>query len=66
MPPIETVVLEEAAPEHPLGIRAAGQVPIVPPVAAIANAIRNATGARIRRLPMKPETVFWALQENNK
>ena len=66
VPPIETVVLEEAAPEHPLGIRAAGQVPIVPPVAAIANAIRNATGARIRRLPMKPETVFWALQENSK
>ena len=33
VPPIETVVLEEAAPEHPLGIRAAGQVPIVPPVA---------------------------------
>ena len=65
VPPIETVILEEAAPEHPLGVRAAGQVPIVPPVAAIANAIRNATGARIRRLPMKPETVFWALQQQN-
>lgn len=62
VPPIETVILEEAAPEHPLGIRAAGQVPIVPPVAAIANAVRNATGARVRTLPMKPETVWRALQ----
>lgn len=63
VPPIETVVLEEPSPEHPLGIRAAGQVPIVPPVAAIANAIRDATGARIRTLPMKPETVWRALGE---
>ena len=63
VPSIETVVLEEAAPEHPLGIRAAGQVPIVPPVAAIANAVCNATGARIHTLPMKPETVWRALRE---
>ena len=63
VPPIETVVLEEPSPEHPLGVRAAGQVPIVPPVGAIANAIRNATGARIRTLPMKPETVWRALRE---
>ncbi len=62
VPPIETVVLEEPSPEHPLGVRAAGQVPIVPPVAAIANAIRDATGARIRTLPMKPETVWRALE----
>ncbi len=63
VPPIETVILEEAAPEHPLGVRAAGQVPIVPPAAAIANAVRNATGVRIRQLPLKPETVWRALRE---
>ena len=63
VPPIETVIMEEPSPEHPLGVRAAGQVPIVPPAAAIANAVRNATGARIRTLPLKPETVWRALQK---
>ena len=63
VPFIGTEVLEEASPDHPLGIRAVGQVPIVPPAGAIGNAVRNAVGVRLCELPMNPERVFWALKK---
>ena len=52
------------APENPYGIRGVGEVPIIPPLAVIGNALKNATGVRIREIPLNPERVFWALQEN--
>ena len=62
VPSIHTNVLEFPSPDHPYGIRAVGQVPIVPPAAAIANAIYRATGVRLRELPMTPERLYWALR----
>jgi CO/xanthine dehydrogenase Mo-binding subunit len=44
-------------PRHPFGARGVGEVPIVPPMAAIANAIRSATGLRMPDLPMSPPKV---------
>jgi len=58
LPPIETVIVEVPYPRHPYGIRGVGEMPIVPPPAAIANAIRNATGARMDELPMTPVRVL--------
>ncbi len=63
VPPIDTEVLEIPSPDHPQGIRGVGQVPIVPPAGAIANAIYRAVGVRLRELPMTPESVFWALKK---
>ena len=40
-----------------------GEAPIVPPPAAIANAIYNAVGVGMKKLPMTPEAVFWAMKE---
>ena len=54
---------EYPSADHPLGIRAVGQVPIVPPAAAFANAIYRATGVRMRELPMKPERVYRAIED---
>jgi CO/xanthine dehydrogenase Mo-binding subunit len=62
VPRIATNVVEEPSGDHPYGIRAVGQVPIVPPAAAIANAIYRATGVRLRELPMTPERLHWALK----
>jgi CO/xanthine dehydrogenase Mo-binding subunit len=62
VPSISAIVVEMPSSDHPYGIRAVGQVPIVPPAAAIANAIYQATGVRIHALPMTPERVYWALQ----
>jgi CO/xanthine dehydrogenase Mo-binding subunit len=64
VPSIGANVIEMPSDDHPYGIRAVGQVPIVPPAAAIANAIASATGIRMRELPMTPERVFDALQQS--
>jgi len=52
--------------DGPYGLRGCGEVPIIPPIGAIANAIANATGVRITDLLFKPERVFWALREAGK
>jgi len=48
-------------PRHPFGAKGVGEVPIVPPMAAVANAISNATGLRMPNLPMSPPHVRAAL-----
>jgi CO/xanthine dehydrogenase Mo-binding subunit len=63
LPMIDTVIVEVPNPGHPFGVRGVGEVPIVPPPAAIANAIYRATGVRLRQLPMAPGRVLQAMQE---
>jgi CO/xanthine dehydrogenase Mo-binding subunit len=58
LPMIDTVLVEVANPGHPYGVRGVGEVPIVPPPAAIANAIYRAAGVRMSELPMSPERVL--------
>ena len=54
LPMIDTVLVEVPNPRHPFGARGVGEVPLVPPMAAVANAIFAATGIRMRDLPMSP------------
>jgi CO/xanthine dehydrogenase Mo-binding subunit len=54
MPMIDTIMVEVPNPRHPFGARGVGEVPIVPPMAAVANAIADAVGIRLRDLPMSP------------
>ena len=61
LPMIDTVIVEVANPGHPYGVRGAGEIPIVPPMAAIANAIHNAVGVRMDKLPMSPGNVLETL-----
>ena len=61
LPMIETVMVEVANPGHPYGVRGVGEVPIVPPAAAVANAIYRATGVRMATLPMSPAKVTAAM-----
>ena len=63
LPMIDTVIVEVANPGHPYGVRGVGEVSIVPPMAAIANAIYDATGVRLTELPMSPAVVTKALKE---
>ena len=62
LPMIETLVVEVPNPLHPYGVRGVGEVPIVPPLAAIANAIFHATGVRMTELPMNPSSVASAIK----
>jgi CO/xanthine dehydrogenase Mo-binding subunit len=62
LPMLDTVIIEVQNPKHPQGVRGVGEVPIVPPLAAVANAIYNATGRRFYSLPMSPPKVLEALE----
>jgi CO/xanthine dehydrogenase Mo-binding subunit len=57
LPDIETIIVEVPNPGHPYGVRGVGEVPIVPPLAAVANAVYHATGHRFRDLPISPRRV---------
>ena len=61
VPMIDTVIVEVPNPRHPYGVRGVGETPIVPPMAAIANAVENATGIRFTALPMSPPRVLAAI-----
>jgi CO/xanthine dehydrogenase Mo-binding subunit len=63
LPMLETILVEVPNPGHPFGVRGVGEVPIVPPLAAIANAVYDAIGVRFYNLPMNPGRVLEAIWE---
>jgi len=65
MPMIDTVIVEIPNPGHPYGIRGVGETPIVPPLAAVGNAVARATGKRFVELPMSPPKILAALNDSN-
>ena len=62
LPMIDTVMIEIPNPKHPQGVRGVGEVPIVPPLAAIANAVHDALGKRFYSLPMSPPVVLEVIE----
>ena len=66
LPMIETVMVEVPNPNHPYGVRGVGEVPIVPPAAAMANALYQAIGVRLTELPMNPPHVLAAIWSKGK
>ena len=50
-------MVEVPNPRHPFGAKGVGEVPIVPPLAAVANAVRDALGVRICDLPLSPPRI---------
>ena len=65
VPRIDTVMLEIPGDAHPFGMRGVGEVPIVPPMATIANAVSAATGVRMANLPITPGSIVKALADGN-
>jgi CO/xanthine dehydrogenase Mo-binding subunit len=61
LPMIEALIVEVPNPLHPYGVRGVGEVAIVPPLAAIANAIYDAIGIRMTELPMNPAAIRKAI-----
>lgn len=62
LPSLDTLLVEVKAEPAAFGMRGAGEPPITPCLAAIANAIHSAVGIRLTETPMAPERVFWALR----
>ena len=63
LPMIDTVLVEVPNEKHPFGVRGVGEVPIVPVMAAVANAIDNAIGVRAKDLPMSPPRLLKLIDE---
>ncbi|MCI4324952.1 MAG: xanthine dehydrogenase family protein molybdopterin-binding subunit [Thermoplasmata archaeon] len=62
IPPIEVVAVEGFLGAGPFGAKGLGEPPIIPVPAAVANAVADATGARVTELPLTPERVARALK----
>ena len=62
IPVLQTVLLEPDTGTGPYGVKAIGENPVGPAAAAIANAVEDAVGVRIRDLPITAEKVYWALR----
>ena len=66
VPEIIAVSVGEPDPEGPFGAKGVAESPIIPIAPAIANAISDAIGVRLRELPMSPEKVWRALKEKER
>ncbi len=66
LPMIEVVVVEVPNPGHPFGLRGVGEVGIVPPLSAVANAVSHAIGVRMPNLPITPASVIEAIESKTK
>jgi CO/xanthine dehydrogenase Mo-binding subunit len=62
-PMIDTEIIEVPNPGHPFGVRGVGEASLVPPLAAIASAVYDAVGVRMRGLPMSPVALRKAIEE---
>ena len=65
VPNIDTVIVEVPNPKHPFGLRGVGEVPVVPTMAAIANAIGDCIGIRPQSLPMSPPRMLQWIKERD-
>ena len=65
LPMIDTIIVEVPSDSHPFGVRGVGETGIAPPLPAIANAVADATGQRLRHLPISPPKILKAIKENS-
>ena len=63
MPRLTTILVPSWEPSGPFGAKSVAEIPLDGPAPAIANAIRDALGVRIREIPLTPERVLQALQQ---
>jgi xanthine dehydrogenase molybdenum-binding subunit len=66
IPPVQAVIIETDEKDGPFGAKGIGEPGLVPTAPAIANAIYDAVGVRIKDLPITPEKVLKALKEKEK
>lgn len=63
IPEIDPILVETNDKEGPFGAKGMSESPEIPPVGAVANALYDALGIRIKKLPITPEKILRALEE---
>jgi CO/xanthine dehydrogenase Mo-binding subunit/aerobic-type carbon monoxide dehydrogenase small subunit (CoxS/CutS family) len=63
VPPVESILIEDASPVGPFGAKGIGEQALIPTAPAILNAIADATGVRIMRVPATPDRIRAAIKE---
>jgi CO/xanthine dehydrogenase Mo-binding subunit len=66
MPPVESILIEDPSPVGPFGAKGIGEQAVIPTAPAILNAIHDATGVRIRRVPATPDRIRAAIKAAHK
>jgi CO/xanthine dehydrogenase Mo-binding subunit len=61
MPPVQSILIEDPSPVGPFGAKGIGEQAVIPTAPAILNAIHDATGVRIKRVPATPDRIRAAL-----
>jgi CO/xanthine dehydrogenase Mo-binding subunit len=62
LPMIDTIMVEVPNPKHPQGVKGVGEVPLIPVMSAISNAVHQALGKRFYSLPMSPPKVLEVIE----
>jgi CO/xanthine dehydrogenase Mo-binding subunit len=63
MPQVESILVESIDPEGPFGAKEVGQGPLLPVVPAVVNAVHDALDIRVDEVPVRPDTVLFALRD---
>jgi CO/xanthine dehydrogenase Mo-binding subunit len=63
MPQVESILVESIDPEGPFGAKEVGQGPLLPVIPAVVNAVHDALGIRVDEVPVRPDTVLFALRD---
>lgn len=66
IPSIRTVLIETVDPNGPFGAKGVGELTTIPTAPAIANAINNAIGVRVKDLPITPDRILDALKKKER
>jgi aldehyde oxidoreductase len=66
MPPVESILIEDPAPIGPFGAKGIGEQAVIPTAPAILNAIHDAIGVRVHRVPATPDRVRAAILESRR
>jgi putative selenate reductase molybdopterin-binding subunit len=65
MPWLKTILVQTMEPSGPFGAKAIAEIPKDGVAPALANAVFDATGVRVRRIPLTPQRVYRTLREHS-
>jgi CO/xanthine dehydrogenase Mo-binding subunit len=65
LPILDTVIVEVPNPNHPYGVRGVGETSVIPPLAAVTNAVSHVVGVRLNQLPLSPGRILEVLWEKD-